>query len=161
MHGKCFSSSASNSLVEDDLRLLEYDACLHQHLRENITFQSLYIQRVAVLCFERRWCSVVCTVPTLRTGRYGVQIPTVKVKVKFTLEQATKAQKERVGVQPYSFFNLGARRGWVVNATPGRFPPRERPHTRCIGGRVGPGAGLDRCGESPLHRDSIPRPFGP
>jgi len=98
MHDKCFSSSASNSLVEDDLGLLEYDACLRQHLPENITFQSLYIQRVVVLCFERRWCSVVGTVPTLRTGRYGVQIPTVKikVKVKFTLEQATKAQKESI-----------------------------------------------------------------
>jgi hypothetical protein len=33
-------------------------------------------------------------------------------KVKFTQEQA------RVEVYPYSFFNLGARWGWVVNAMP-------------------------------------------
>jgi hypothetical protein len=33
----------------------------------------------------------------------------VKVKVKFTLEKATKAQKGRADVQLYSSFNLGAR----------------------------------------------------
>jgi len=30
-----------------------------------------------------------------------------------------------VGVQPYSFFNLGARYWWVVNATSRKFYPRE------------------------------------
>jgi len=34
--------------------------------------------------------------------------------------------------------------------------PRERPGTHCIGGWVGPRAGLDRCGKSRPHRDSIP-----
>jgi hypothetical protein len=38
------------------------------------------------------------------------------VKVKFTLEQ----------VYLYSFFNLGTRWGWVVNATPRPLYPRER-----------------------------------
>jgi hypothetical protein len=28
--------------------------------------------------------------------------------------------------------------GWVVNATPRPFNPRERPGTHCIGGKVGP-----------------------
>jgi hypothetical protein len=36
----------------------------------------------------------------------------------YTLEQTTKAQKIR-------YFNLGARRGWVVNATPRPLYPRE------------------------------------
>ena len=34
--------------------------------------------------------------------------------------------------------------------------PQERPGTNCTGGWVGPRAGLDRCGKSRLHRDSIP-----
>jgi len=38
--------------------------------------------------------------------------------------------------------------GWVVNATPQLPYPWERPGTHCIGGWVGPRAGLDRCGES-------------
>ena len=38
-------------------------------------------------------------------------------KVKFTQEQATKTQMGR-DVQLYFTFNLGARWGWVVNATP-------------------------------------------
>ena len=48
--------------------------------------------------------------------------------------------------------------GWVVNATPRPLYPRERPGTHCIGGWMGPRAGLDGCGKSrPPHRDSIPR----
>jgi hypothetical protein len=53
----------------------------------------------------------------------------------------------------------------MVNATPRPLYPRERPGTGCIGGWVGPRAGLDRCGKSrspplpPPHRDSFPGPF--
>jgi len=36
--------------------------------------------------------------------------------------------------------------GWVVNARP--FYPEERPCTHCIGGWVGPRAGMDGCGKS-------------
>ena len=38
-------------------------------------------------------------------------------KIKFTLEQATKAQRWIIG-KAYYFFNPGARWGWVVNVTP-------------------------------------------
>jgi len=38
--------------------------------------------------------------------------------------------------------------GWVVNATPQLFYPRERPGTHRIGGWVGPRVGLDGCGKS-------------
>jgi hypothetical protein len=38
------------------------------------------------------------------------------VKVNFSLEQAMKAQRGSSGIH-YSFLNLGARWGWVVNAT--------------------------------------------
>jgi hypothetical protein len=41
------------------------------------------------------------------------------------------------------------------------FYPRERPGTHCAGGWVGPRAGLDRCGKSRPHRDSIPGPSSP
>jgi hypothetical protein len=44
--------------------------------------------------------------------------------IKFSLEQAMKAQRG-VEVQLYSFLNLGARWGWVVNATPRTLYPRE------------------------------------
>jgi hypothetical protein len=55
-----------------------------------------------------------------------------------------------VEVYLYSFFNLDARWGWFVNATPRQLYPRERPGTGCIGGWVGPRAGLDRWGKSRL-----------
>jgi hypothetical protein len=49
----------------------------------------------------------------------------------------------------------------VVNTTPRPLYPRERPGTHCIGGWVGPRAGLDRCGISRPHRDSIPGQSSP
>jgi hypothetical protein len=44
---------------------------------------------------------------------------------------------------------------------PAAFYPRERPCTHSTGGWVGPRAGLDRCGKSLPHRDSIPGPSSP
>ena len=40
-------------------------------------------------------------------------------------------------------------------------PSGYNPGTYCIGGWVGPRAGLDRCGKSLPQRDSIPRPSSP
>ena len=77
------------------------------------------------------------------------------MKVNFTPEQATKSQKGGRG-KHYSFFNLGARWGWMVNAMLRPLYPLERPGTHCIGGWgvEGGRAGLDGCGKCP-HRDSI------
>ena len=47
--------------------------------------------------------------------------------------------------------------GWVVNATPRSLYPRDRPRTHCIGVWLDSRAGLDGCGKSRPHRDSIPR----
>ena len=59
------------------------------------------------------------------------------------------------------FLNLGAGWEWVFNATPWPIYPRERPCTHRIGGWVGPRVGLDGCGKSRPHRDSIPGPSIP
>jgi hypothetical protein len=45
---------------------------------------------------------------------------------------------------------------WVVSTTPRPLYPRENPGTHCVGGWVGPRAGLDVCEKSRLHRYSIP-----
>ena len=41
---------------------------------------------------------------------------------------------------------------------PTALPPGKRPGTHCIGGCADPRAGLDGCGKSRPHRDSIPEP---
>jgi hypothetical protein len=41
---------------------------------------------------------------------------------------------------------------------PAALPPTKRPSTHCTGGWVGLGVGLDMCGKSRPHRDSIARP---
>jgi hypothetical protein len=51
--------------------------------------------------------------------------------------------------------------GWVVNATPRPFYPQERRGTHCIGGWVGPRAGLDGCGKSPNPQGFDPRTVHP
>jgi len=51
---------------------------------------------------------------------------------------------------------------WVVGATPRPLYPPEKPGVHCIGGWLGPRAGLDVCGISrPPHRDSISVPSSP
>jgi hypothetical protein len=56
---------------------------------------------------------------------------------------------------------INLRWGWVVNATPRPFYLRERPGTHCIGGWVGPRAGLEGCGKYRSHRDLILGPSSP
>jgi hypothetical protein len=63
--------------------------------------------------------------------------------IKFTQEQPMKAGGLEVDSYLYSFFNRGARLGWVVNAMPRPLYPRERPGTHYIGGWVDSRAGLD------------------
>jgi hypothetical protein len=50
---------------------------------------------------------------------------------------------------------------WVVNATPWPLYPRGRPGAHGVGGWVVPMVGLDGCGKSRLHRDSIPERSNP
>ena len=55
------------------------------------------------------------------------------------------------------FLDHGTRRWCEVSVTPRPlFTTGKDPGTHCTGGWVGPRAGLDRCGKSRLHRDSIP-----
>ena len=64
----------------------------------------------------------------------------VNVKVKFTIKYAIKVKTFKL----YSFFNLGARWGWVVDAKLRLLYSGERPITNCTGGWVSPTAGVDR-----------------
>jgi hypothetical protein len=45
--------------------------------------------------------------------------------------------------------------GWS-SRTPDTLPPGKRAAVRCTGGCMDPRAGLEGCGKSCLHRDSIP-----
>ena len=78
-----------------------------------------------------------------------------------TLEQSTKCPEGELRCRFTLSLTWVIDVGWVVNATPRPLYPRERPGTHCIGGWVGLRAGLDRCGKSRAHRDSIPGPSSP
>jgi hypothetical protein len=85
----------------------------------------------------------------------------IREKIKFTLEQATNTLKGNKGIV-YIFCNLGARwSGWSTSRA-GRLTPRKETRyqlCRRVGG--GPSAGLDGCGKSRPHRDSIHGPSNP
>jgi len=68
------------------------------------------------------------------------------VDLKFTLEQAMKAQAGSRDIEIYPFFHLGAR--WIRWSTPhpDHFTPGKRHGTGCTARWVGPRAGLDGCG---------------
>jgi len=57
----------------------------------------------------------------------------------------------------YTFFNLGARWGGWSTPRPGSFTPG-RTRFPFIGGSVSPRAGMEGCGKTRAHRDSIPTP---
>jgi hypothetical protein len=54
------------------------------------------------------------------------------------------------------YMGLGSQRH-----VPAALQPGKRPGTHCIGGWVGPRDGLDGCGKSRPHRDSIPETSSP
>jgi hypothetical protein len=49
----------------------------------------------------------------------------------------------------------------MIVSGPSRLPPGKKPDTLCIGNWVSPRAGLDGCGKSRPHRNSIPSPSSP
>jgi hypothetical protein len=55
-----------------------------------------------------------------------------------------KAQRGSRGIA-ILILDPGASWGWVVSTTPRPLYPGERPGSHCIGGWVGPRAGLDVC----------------
>ena len=85
----------------------------------------------------------------------------VKVKVKFALEEATRTQRGEKRYSSTLSLTTELDGGCLVSITPRPLYPRERPGTHCTGDWMGLRAGLDRCGKSRSHRDSIPGPSNP
>jgi hypothetical protein len=84
----------------------------------------------------------------------------IKIKVKFTLEQATKAQRGSRGVA-LLFFNLGAGWGCVVNATPRPIYPRKETWYPSYIRLDGPQGRSAQTWKMAPHRESIPGPSSP
>jgi len=88
-------------------------------------------------------------------------------KLKCTLVQALRLYIGRTALKgsrgiALLFLDHSTRRGVIgQHHTPAALYPWEIPGTHCTGGWAGPRAGLDRCGKSRSHRDSIPRPSNP
>jgi hypothetical protein len=99
--------------------------------------------------------SVTKSRQTKRTG-----IRNVKVKV-ISFDGLPWRHRGDWQVWHYYFFNIGDRRGWVVNAMPRPLYPEELPVTHSIEGWVSPRDGLDGCGKSLPHPDSISVPSSP
>jgi hypothetical protein len=97
---------------------------------------------------ESAWRSKLCTVTVIYKGkgrpRTGHKGPEGEKRYSFTL--SLTSTPDGIGGQSHA---------------PAALPPEKRPGNHCIGVWVGPRAGLDGCGKSRPHRDSIPRTFSP
>ena len=99
--------------------------------------------------------------PKLRAFMPSMSERTLKAKVNFALVLNTKTQSSR-GIELRSFFNLGARRGWLANATPRPLYPRGRDPVLIVhGAGWAPGPVWTNAENLAPHRDSIPRPSSP
>ena len=91
----------------------------------------------------------------------------MKVKVKCTLVEALRLCTGRTahrGSRGIALLFNDQRHYKGVRGqrhSPVALYPQERPGTHCTGGWVGRRSGLDRCGKSRPHRDSIPVPSRP
>jgi hypothetical protein len=99
----------------------------HGELQHNLCTYSVTCWRVCLKLFKWKSNNAFRVLLSFRS--------LLKVKVKFSLEQATKAQR---GSRFIALFFLQLRR-WVINATPWPLYPRKRPGTYYIGGCVAPG----------------------
>jgi hypothetical protein len=108
---------------------------------------------------DHRWLN---SLPSIRHA-HVVLTCTIQsiINVKFTLSKAVRSQTGVV-VQLHSFFNLGARWRYMVNATPGPLYPRER-HLVTIAQNVGWAPGLVWMSGENLSppRDAITGPSSP
>jgi len=84
-----------------------------------------------------------------------------KVKVKSTLEQATKAQSWSRDIALLFFLTSALDGMGGQSHAPAALPPGTRSVTHYIGGWVGPRAGQNGGGKSRPHRDRIPGPSSP
>jgi hypothetical protein len=82
----------------------------------------------------------------------------VKVKVKKGKVHPTAGHEGPEGGRGIAVYSLTSALvwGWVFNATPWPLYPLELPVTHFVGGPVGLRAGLDGCGKSRRHWDTIP-----
>ena len=104
--------------------------------------------------------------PDCPSENRSIKIKQRIVKVKCTVVQVLRlctGRTDHRGSRGIAllFLDHGTRRGEGSASRPGRSLHRERTGIHCTGGWVGPRAGLDRCGKSRPHRNSIPGPSSP
>jgi hypothetical protein len=80
----------------------------------------------------------------MRANSQKLGFTRVRCSVANIISTYNKLRRPSSGVEVYlhPLFNLGARWGWVVNATLRPFYPQKRPGAHCTGGWVGPRASL-------------------
>ena len=108
------------------------------HRRLNFIFR-----RFGTLCLFHlhRWIGMKNTYPLMKMEH------TVFRNVVLSIQTPGNYPEESIQ-QLYCFFNLGARWGWVDNATPQPISPRERLGVHDVGSWVAPRAGLNGYGNS-------------
>ena len=90
----------------------------------------------------------------------------IEINTSSTASSSHRTKIRRIQMSPYKKVNFNPEQGMKFgrgsrDIGPGHFTLWKRPRTHGTGSWVAPRAGLDSCGKSPMHRDSIPGPSSP
>jgi hypothetical protein len=153
---KCIKRKGRSKISYDSRGLIIIGNTIYQN---PVTTSNHLISKTRILCIAElliQFCkilTIICQTCFIRFADF-LYFPVIIIKNK---QNTTFWVTGSVSVLGFNF--LQALEGGEGSASrPDRFLPRERPSTHCTGGWVGPRAGLDRCGKSRPHRDSIPGP---
>jgi len=86
----------------------------------------MFVSAIVYVCVDPPFCKI--------EDNFWFWCLQVKVKIKYTLEQATRAQRWSRGIASTLSLTSALDWGWVVSATPRPLYPRERLGTHCVGG---------------------------
>ena len=150
--------------------LEEHIVYFRNHLQKATRIDLLHLDSASplptnnVTLRPRRTKEVVFSVSTVSRSASYRRCTVSQVKGKGTVHPCTGPGVLYIGgveVQLYPFMTTALEGSEWTSSYPGRYFSRERPGTHCTGGWVGPRDGLDRCGKSRPHRNSIPGPSNP
>ena len=149
-HFRC-AKLTNNTLVHWHTDIQTYRHTDRQTDRQTRTRSKHYAE------FYIKWFS--CQITADKTDGYHIRVK-VEVKV-ISFHDLPWRHRGDQRVWHYSSFNIGNRRGWVVNVMPRPLYPQELYGTNCIEGWVSPKAGLDGCGQTLPSPHSISGPSSP
>lgn len=154
---QCTQFAGFNCIITDVSEISTHGHT-HEHAHTHFCYEMKTVPHL-ILCDMWQYVRIYCMRSLVSSAVFVLNPCHASVKVKLILEQAMKVQKGEKSSY-YSSFNMArVPDGLDVYRHDLVALPWEWPGTHCTVGWVVPSTGLDGCGNSLSHWDSITRPF--